>query len=593
MVAYAGRLRLWKKHVQGLSRHGARCVRVAGVAGALSFLLIIVTVPSWSNVARNENLVRGQPPAIQQEQPPAVQQVQPPPIQQEQPSTIESVQPQTIDQSGAKEPPFAGAFARFPRISDLSKSQRRMTVFAAWNGGGLPGYLRHFFYTIQLNSDALDLVMINRHIPGHEKYDKCIDVEQIGLNLTWGGNIRFQCMDDEEWKRRHVDFLCSEEYGWNCSSTERDAVSKEFQTRIDERNSNWRTIAGYVFRDLFPAQDRPFWAWLDQDMFVGNFARYPFNILSGLSILTGAYTTADPEYELIFLKGQHTAFNLKDKALGSAWKKFPSMQSVAHFTQYIQGQMPESHEERYWSYNYLRSDEGLPGHDLSWGVFPDLHGEDYYDRQWSRKNASQTYLISGRDILLASTNYTRKEIEALIRIERNDPIDDLGGIGWTTGIDGSEWLVDQPDLSPSKAKQLALNNASSVDQTAPRIHSGIVEDTKILADCKDGRRACVEANPLTLTYPPIMRDSLIHLKEQAPNHVLRRLELDQRPRGYERKLFKHLKDVKRERWYGWPPFEITEDLVLRFNSDSVEVFKMGRDRERTLFFRKQGEKSTG
>ena len=92
--------------------------------------------------------------------------------------------------------------------------------------------------------------------------------------------------------------------------------------------------------------------------------------------------------------------------------------------------------------------------------------------------------------------------------------------------------------------------------------------------------------------PPLLRASLVHFKEQQGEHLLRRLEKDKRPRGYEWKLFKHLLKSERIPWYEFPPFEITEDLVLRLNSDFVEVFRMGPSRNETLYFRKEGEKST-
>jgi hypothetical protein len=41
--------------------------------------------------------------------------------------------------------------------------------------------------------------------------------------------------------------------------------------------------------------------------------------------------------------------------------------------------MPESSEERYWSYGCMRQDEGFPGEELSYGIYPDMHGDDYYD----------------------------------------------------------------------------------------------------------------------------------------------------------------------------------------------------------------------
>ena len=440
---------------------------------------------------------------------------------------------------------------------------------------------------MQLNADVLDLLMINRLTTVDSR---CLDFEKAGINITWGGNVKFHCMDDKEFKRRHVDFLCSSEYGWNCNSTEHDEVMKEYQGRPDEYNYNWRPLRGYIFRDLFVNPDNPFWAWLDHDVFVGNFARYPFNILSKLSILTGSPTV--PEF--IFMAGQLTAFNLDDKALGTVWKKFPSMKSPGHFTKYIDGKMPESSEERYWSYGYLRSDEDLPGAELSYGIYPDIHGDDIYDGQWNPRHPKQSYLISGRDILLASSSYTRKELEDLIKMERNDPIDDLGSIGWTGGKDGSEYLLDQPTLSSSEAKLLAISTAEGLNQS-PHVHEGIVEDQLILTNCsaKPMWRQCVTPHPLTVLDPPVMRATFIHFKEQQAGHLLRRLERDRRPRGYERKLFKHHLKSKRMPWFELPPFEITEDMVLKYNSEIMEVFKMGPSREETLFYRKHEEKSVG
>jgi hypothetical protein len=438
---------------------------------------------------------------------------------------------------------------------------------------------------MQLNADVLDLLMINRLKTAE---DCCLDFDKVKLNITFGGNVKVVCMNDAEWKRRYVDFLCSSEYGWNCNSTEYDEVTKEYQQREDPKNYFWRPLRGYVFRDLFPNPSNPFWGWLDHDIFVGNFAHYPFNMLSQLSILSGR-TGPEP----IFMAGQHTAFNLDDKALGTAWKKFREMNTPAHFTKYLDGKMPESSEERYWSYGYMRQDRGFPGEDLSYGIYPDMHGDDYYDGEWSRKNASQIYLISGREILLASTNYNRREIEDLFRMERNDPIDDLGGIGWTGGEEGSAYLLRNPKLGGSEAKRLAIRDAERLHQS-PRVHDGIVEDTRILNYREHGKwTQSVDPHPLTLTDPPLMRASLVHFKEQQAGHILRRLERDQRARGYERKLLKHHLHSKRMKWFQLPPFEITEDLVLRYNSDFVEVFRMGPEREKTLFYRREGEKKIG
>lgn len=462
-----------------------------------------------------------------------------------------------------------------------------MTIVGVWNDDAFPTYLRHFFYTMQLNADVLDLLMINRLTTPDSH---CLDFEKAGVNITWGGNIEIQCIDDKEWKRRHVDFLCSSKYGWKCNSAEYADVTNEFQEREDLGNYNWKPFRGYIFRDLFANPENPFWAWLDHDIFVGNFAHYPFNILSQLSILTGSQ--AVPEF--LAMAGQLTAFNMDDEALGRAWKKFPALKTAAHFTKHINGKMPESSEERYWSYGYLRSEENLPGVDLSYGVYPDIHGDDYYENRWNRKNARQSYVISGRDILLVSTFYTRKEIEELVEMERNQPVDDLGGIGWTGGEDGSAYIVRQPTLSSAEAKILAINNAGSQNRS-PEVHEGVVDDQLILTNCSETPKwkQCVVPHPLTVSDPPVLRSTLIRFKEQQANHLLRRLERDQRPRGYERKLLKHHLKSKKMPWFEFPPFEINKDLVLKYNSDSVEVFRMGSSRDKTLFYRKEGEASIG
>lgn len=257
---------------------------------------------------------------------------------------------------------------------------------------------------------------------------RCLDFGAAGIDITWGGNIQVHCITDNEYKERHVRFLCSPDSGWNCNSTEYEAVRNEFQTRVDRKNAHWTPLRGYAFRDLFPYPENPFWAWIDVDSFMGNFARYPYNILSQMSFMTA--TTKDPgppnANELVYMAGQLTAFNLDDLALATAWKKFPTMHSAIHFTNYTDGIFPQSTEEAYWSYSYLQSDDDNPGTDLSFCIYPDIHGDDIYDGEWKKTGSANSYLISGRDILLASTSYNREEIEALFALERSEPIDDLG-----------------------------------------------------------------------------------------------------------------------------------------------------------------------
>lgn len=413
--------------------------------------------------------------------------------------------------------------------------------------------------------------MINRlKTPGA----RCIDFDSAGVNITWGGNIRLHCMPDEEWKRRHVDFFCSDR-GWDCSPVEYEEVWKAYQNVEDERNVHVRPLHGYIFHDLFPNPDNPFWAWMDVDTFVGNFARYPFNLLAQLSFLTGP--TNDPgvpgETEYIYMPGQLTAFNLDNEALAGAWKKFPEMLSPAHFIKNI-GEVAGWREEGYWSFSYIRMDTNSPGADLSYGVYPDLHGDDMYDNGvWQKRDSSQVYLISGREIILTSIYYTRTELESLILTERYEAIDDLGSIGWTGAADNpTESLLQSPRISLEAR------------------HDVIVED-QVYIDCEKKRyRQCIAPHPLTASDPPILRATLVRLKEQQPGHFYRRLDRDQRPRGYERKLIKHHLWIKRRTWFNYPPFDITNDMVFRYNNDFAEVFRMGPTREETIFARYRVDK---
>lgn len=57
-------------------------------------------------------------------------------------------------------------------------------------------------------------------------------------------------------------------------------------------------------------------------------------------------------------------------------------------------------------------------------------------------------------------------------MERNGPISDLGGIGWTGGEDSAACLLHQPHLTSTEAKGLAVQ---SNHHPSPQVqaHSGI------------------------------------------------------------------------------------------------------------------------
>ena len=60
------------------------------------------------------------------------------------------------------------------------------------------------------------------------------------------------------------------------------------------------------------------------------------------------------------------------------------MKTASHFTKYLNGRPPDAVEEQWWSYGYLRSDEVQSGAEHSYGVYPDIHGDDYYYKKWNR-----------------------------------------------------------------------------------------------------------------------------------------------------------------------------------------------------------------
>ncbi|USW54824.1 hypothetical protein Slin15195_G081430 [Septoria linicola] len=495
--------------------------------------------------------------------------------------------------------PFTGAFARFPYVSALPPRQSRITLVAVWNDDYVPSYLRQFYYTIQKNADTVDLLLVNRLItPGKP----CLDFKKAGIDITWGGNVKVICIDDKTWKQHFVDFMCSSDYGWACGTDEYQAVLNEFTKRRDAKNYEWRPFLGYAFRQHFANPDLPFWGWVDQDSSIGDFRRYPFNILSQVSLMTGR-----ERFPAMMMAGQLTTFNFDDHEVGTAWKKFIGLRDPQDFIAHAKGEFPNSPEERYWSEGYLRSDPSSPGSNLSFVIYPGLHADDFFRGLWGVNRNLQAHILSGRDIITLDTTYSRSDIEAIIKLEREKPIDDTGGIGWTGGEDGSAYLLKDPKMSSEVAKALAVHNSPSRStKSPPKLNTGLLTVETVLTDatCQADRSVrfihqCIPAHPLSRTTPQIYRESIVRLKEQDSMKAFRRLERDDRPRGYERKLIRHHLqtlshgDSYGKGWFELPPFDVTDDMVLRSNNDFVEVWKMGEEREKTLFFRAPKQKPIG
>lgn len=84
-----------------------------------------------------------------------------------------------------------------------------------------------------------------------------------------------------------------------------------------------------------------------QDMILGRFDDFPFNVLAQVSLMLTSHT---PQ---LFMHGQMTFFNNNDRAMRSAWKNETDLRDVESFL----NSSIKFGEEKYWSRSFLRSDE--------------------------------------------------------------------------------------------------------------------------------------------------------------------------------------------------------------------------------------------
>lgn len=56
-------------------------------------------------------------------------------------------------------------------------------------------------------------------------------------------------------------------------------------------------------------------------------------------------------------------------------------------------------------------------------------------------------------------------------------------------------------------------------------------------------------------------------------------------KAYSERLFLHYQWLKQADWFQFPPFDITPAHIMLVSADRVEVFKMGSNRQETLFIR--------
>ena len=83
----------------------------------------------------------------------------------------------------------------------------------------------------------------------------------------------------------------------------------------------------------------------------------------------------------------------------------------------------------------------------------------------------------------------------------------------------------------------------------------------------------------------MMRASYIRLRNFPSGDMHRILVPDHTPRGYNRKQFAHYFITKNT--LELPPFHIDDTMIMLINQDRVEVFKMGSNRDETIYMRRK------
>lgn len=473
---------------------------------------------------------------------------------------------------------FTGAFSRFPKSTELPEHYKRLTLISYWVHDDVKPWLRSFLNSVQYNADTVDLLFINRVI---DPQRKCIDFEQAGIDITWGRNIKHVCIDENEWEQRLVTFLCDQTYGWGCTDRERVMVKKEISQREDYLGYEWKLFRGAIFRDLFLTPQNPFWAWIDVDTVLGDMRHFPFSLLSKLSFLVLDHDTVDDAV----LFGQLTAWNLEDETLMSIWKKIPTLRTARALKRHRQ-----TNEEQGWSYFYMNVDDDFPGKELSYAQIADGQSDDFLFNMSENANTTSTtqLIFSGRDVLFTREAMDRQAIEELIKIERDVTVSEKGWYQWSKGYDGSDLMLLDPKLNQNEAYTRTLGPHGNPNQ-----FRGELESIRYWhgENCPYGRwinpqwRTCYPHALLTdyMRWNTFVRSSFVHFKEQVAGYLFQRREIDVRPRNYSRYLLKHSLRSKKTKWGAMPPLDITKDHVMVQVRGMTQVWKMGPDRDKTLY----------
>lgn len=185
-------------------------------------------------------------------------------------------------------------------------------------------------------------------------------------------------------------------------------------------------------------------------------------------------------------------------------------------------------------------------------------------------------------------------------MSRKEPVDDLGGVGWTSGVDSLQIENAEHALQAAKNRSFVMGHFDVKVKTAELArlralpqHDGIVDavsfttgqvcDTEWYLWFPPEYAQCVPKHPLTRTQPSLMRASLVRFSDAPPGVIHRRLERDARRRGYARKLFLHYHMLKLRKWFYLPSFLIDDGKVMQVDWTGLDVYSRGPSRNRTIW----------
>lgn len=85
----------------------------------------------------------------------------------------------------------------------------------------------------------------------------------------------------------------------------------------------------------------------------------------------------------------------------------------------------------------------------------------------------------------------------------------------------------------------------------------------------------------------IYRPTVLHITGDPVDELQVRMEPDRRPRRWQRKLFLHYQEIKRQAWWQLPPWYIGgADEIMEFDWKEMHVWRKGSSREEDIWARR-------